>query len=189
MKQNSTKEIIEDEDRKTNKIRTYYIEDISNSENFDSKNYKKNLDNVFELIKPYMKKEEKISSNSFNEILEDLMKGDSNTTNINRRLVEEEKTDNSVIFEDKIFSKKIYDINIELNMKNVLGLGYGSNSTIITSLTTGKKTQEISHSESNTKLNETINKFISLSKAANIKASVLQEELNEPILELRNNID
>ena len=189
MKQNSTKEIIEDEDHKTNKIKTFYIEDISNSENFDSKNYKKNLDNVFELIKPYMKKEEKISSNSFNEILEDLMKGDSNTTNIYRRLVEEEKTDNTGIFEYKIFSKKIYDINIELNSKNVFGLEYGSNSAIITSLKTGKKTNEISYSESNTNLNETINKFISLSKAANIKASVLQEELNEPILELRNNID
>lgn len=105
MKQNSTKEIIKDEDHKTNKLKTYDIEDISNSENFDSNNYKKNLDSVFEIIKPYMKKEVKMSSSSFKEILEDLMRGDVNTTKDFRRL-SEEKTDNSGIFEDSIFQKK-----------------------------------------------------------------------------------
>ena len=188
MKQNSIKETIKDEDHKTNKLKTYYIEDISNSENFDSNNYKKNLDNVFELIKPYMKKEEKISSSSFKEILEDLMKGDVNTTKVFRRL-SEQKSDNSGIFEDSIFSKEIYDININLNLKNDIGLDYGSNARIISGFTTGKETKEISHSEANIKLNETMNKFVSLSNAANLKASSLQEELNEPLLEIRNNIN
>ena len=189
MKQNSTKVIIKDEDHKNNKIKTYYIEDVSNSENFDSNNYRKNLDNIFEVIKPYMKKEDQISTNSFNEILEDLMKGDSNTTKVFRGLVEEEERDNSGIFEDSIFSKEIYDININLNLKNDVGLDYGSNAKVICDLTTGNETKEISHNESNIKLNETMNKFIGLSKAANSIASSLQEKLNEPLLEIRNNID
>ncbi len=116
------------------------------------------------------------------------MKGDSNFTNDFRKLTGE-KTDSSLIFEEKIFSKEIYDINIELNMKNVIGLGLGVNSMIISSLTIGKETREISHNEANIKLNETMNKFISLSKAVNGKASSLQEELNEPLFEIRNNID
>jgi len=116
------------------------------------------------------------------------MKGDDNTTKVFRGLVEE-KPNISPIFEDKIFSKEIYGINIELNLKNDIGLDYDSKSMITSILTIGNKAQEISHSESNTKLNETMNKFISLSKAANIKASSLQEEINEPLLEIRNNID
>ena len=188
MKQNSIKEIIKDEGHKNNEIKNYYIKDVSNSKNFDSNNYKKNLDNVFELIKPFMKKEVKISSNSFSEILDDLMKGDSNTTNDFRKLAGE-KIDGSLIFEDKIFSKEIYGINVELSLKNAIGLDLGVNSMIITNLKTGKETKEISHNEANTKLNETINQFISLSKAVKAKASSLQEELNEPLLEIRNNIN
>ena len=189
MKKNSTKEIIKDENHKNYKIKTYFIEDISDSQNFDSNNYKKNLDNVFELIKPYMKKEDYISLNSFKEILEDLMKGDSNTTKTFRGLTEE-KTDNLGIFEEKIFSKEIYDINIELNLQNDIGLDYGSKARIISGLTTGKEIkEELSHSESNIQLNETMNKFIALSNAANEEASLLKEKLNEPLLEIRNNID
>jgi len=188
MKQNSTKEVIKDEDHKNKKIKTYYIEEVSGSENFDSNNYKKNLDNVFELIKPFMKKEDYISLNSFQEILEDLMKGDSNTTTPFRRL-STEKPDNLGNFKDKIFSIDINGINIELNLENDVGLDEGSSSRIISSLKTGTKDSGLSLSQSNLKLNETMNDFIVLSNAANAKASLLQEELNEPLLQIRSYID
>ena len=189
VKKNSTKEIIKDTEHKENIIKTYFIEDISNSENFDSNNYKKNLDTVFELIKPYMKKEDFLTPNSFNEILEDLMKGDSNTTEVFRGLQEEEILDNSGSFEDTIFSKNIYGMNIELYLKNNIGLDSGSRTRIISGLKTGQRNERFSQSESDMKLNETMNKFISLSNAANVIASSLHEELNEPLLEIRNNID
>ena len=188
VKKNSTKEIIKDTDHKENIIKTYFIEDISNSENFDSNNYKKNLDTVFELIKPYMKKEEFLSSNSFNEILEDLMKGDINTTESFRGL-QEEILDNSGSFEDTIFSKNIYGMNIELYLENSIGLDSGSRTRITSGLKTGQRTERFSQSESEIKLNETMNKFISLSNAANAIARSLHEELNEPLLEIRNKID
>jgi len=189
MKQNSTKEVIKDKDHKSKKIKTYYIEDISNSENFDSNNYKKNLDKVFELIKSFMKKEDYFSLNSFKEILNDLMKGDSNTTNSSRRLSSEEKPDNLGTFEDKITSLDINGINIELNLKNDIGLDSGSSTRMISNFKTGIKSKELSNSMSNIQLNETIDKFITLSKAANTKVKILQEELNEPLIELRNYID
>ena len=110
MKQNSTKEVIKDEDHKNKIIKTYYIEDVSSSENFDSNNYKKNLDNVFELIKPIMKKEDYFSLNSFKAILEDLMKGDSNTTTSSRRLTTEEKPDNLGNFKKQ--EQKIEDFHL-----------------------------------------------------------------------------
>ena len=188
VKKNSTKEIIKDTNHKEKIIKTYFIEDISNSENFDSNNYKKNLDTVFELIKPYMKKEDFISSNSFNEILDVLMKGDTNTTEIFRGL-QEEILENSGSFEDTIFSKNIYGMNIELYLKNYIGLDYGSRTRITSGLKTGERTESFSHSESDIKLNETMQNFISLSNAANVIASSLHEELNEPLLEIRNNID
>ena len=189
MKKNTTKEIIKDEHHKNIRTKVYYIEDVSNSQNFDSNNYKKNLENVFEVIKPYMKKEDYAISNSFNELLENLMKGESNSTKELRGLAAEKREDNIGIFEDQLFSKEINGIDIEINLKNDIGLDYGSNSKIISDLTTGKGSNELSHSESNTKLNETMDKFISLSKSANLIASSLHEELNEPLLEIRNNID
>jgi hypothetical protein len=188
MKQNSTKEIIKDENHKNKQIKTYYIEDISDSENFDSNNYKKNLDNVFELIKSFMQKKDYISLNSFKLILENLMKGDSNTTNKNRRLTEEE-THNSGIFKSKIFSKEMYGINIELNVENDIGAEKNSMSKLLTGLTTGKETKNISVSQKSIKLNETMGEFIALSKASKEIAKSLQEELIEKFLELRNEID
>ena len=189
MKKSTKKEIIKDEHHKNIRTKVYYIEDVSNSQNFDSNNYKKNLENVFEVIKPYMKKEDYAISNSFNEILENLMKGESNSTKELRGLAAEKREDNIGIFEDQIFSQEINGIDIGINLKNDIGLDYGSNSKIISDLTTGKGSNELSHSESNTKLNETMDKFISLSKSANLIASSLHEELNEPLLEIRNNID
>jgi len=106
-KKNSTKEIIKDEDLKENKIKTYFIEVIPNSENIVSNNLKINLNSVIELIKPYMKKEDFISFISFNETLEDLMKEDLNYLEVFIRLEEKEKIlDNTKNFEDIIFSKK-----------------------------------------------------------------------------------
>ena len=188
MNKKSTKEIIKDENHKNIRIKTYFIEDISNSQNFDSNNYKKNLNKVFELIKTFMKKEDYATMSSFNEALENLMKGEANITKDYREL-EEEKTDNIGVFEDKIFSHEIYGIDIELNLKNDLGLDYASNSKIMSGISTGKESKHISYTESITKLNETIDKFITLSKAANVRAISLHEEISESFLEIRNNID
>ena len=73
-----------------------------------------------------------------------------------------------------------------LNLKNDIGLGELENAKAITNFNTGNKSQEISHDEVNTKLNETLNEFIKISKAGNKMASVLYEEINGPLLELRD---
>ena len=65
---------------------------------------------------------------------------------------------------------------MDLNFKNDLGLGKLENAKAITNFNTGEKTQELSHYEENTKLNETLNEFITLSKAGNKMASVIYEQ-------------
>ena len=187
----SKTETIKDKD---NKFSTNFIsifEDISkqNSNDFDPQNYKSNLKTVFDLTNSLMKKENYISEGSFEGILEDIIKENNNTDNNSLRHLTDEKLETPGVNEQSVFSKSIYNIKMALNLKNDIGLGKEESAKAITNFNTGERNQEISNTEANTQLYDTLNKFITLSKAGNKLASSLFEELNEPLLNLRNEIN
>ena len=188
----SKSETIIDEKNKYSNNLIYNFEDISNQNTaeFEPNNYKSNLNIIFELTKNLMQKDSYISDGSFGEILEFIMKEEDNNTESNIRNLMEINDENPGINDEQFFSKTVYNINMTLNMKNDLGLGKLENAKAVTSFNAGEEPpQEISHNEENTKLEETLNKFITLSKAGNKKASELLEQLNEPLLYLRDIIN
>ena len=79
----------------------------------------------------------------------------------------EEIDEDPGVKEKTVFSKSIHNINTTLNMKNDICLGVLENAKAITNYNTGGKSQDLSIKEINTRLNETLNKFITLSKAGN----------------------
>ena len=186
----STSQTIKDDKNKFSNNLIYNFEDISNqnSESFDPKTYKSNLNTVFDLTKNLMIKEDYIVNDSFKKILDSLMNEDDDKPENNLRCLEENYEEGPGVNEASVFYKSIYNIDMTLNMKNDIGLGELENAKAITNFNTGNKSQELSHDETNTRLNETLNKFISLSKAGNKMASTLYEQLNGPLLDLRDNI-
>ena len=186
----STSQTIKDDKNKFSNNLIYNFEDISNqnSDSFEPQTYKSNLNTVFDLTKNLMIKENYIVNGSFNEILDFLVHGDDNDKPENNIRNLEEYEEGLGVNEETVFYKSIYNIDMTLNMKNDIGLGKLEKAKAITNFNTGNKSQELSHDETNTKLNETLNKFISLSKAGNKMASTLYEELNGPLLDLRDNI-
>ena len=186
----STIEMIQDENNNFYKSKTYLFEDISNTngDTFNPINYKSNLDIIFNLIEPIMKKENYFTKNTFKDILENLMYDNSNNTTPKIRLLEE-VSEHQGVKEENILYKNIYGINLAYSLKNDIGQESGENAKAISNFITGNETNEFSHDESNIKLNETLNQFISVSKAGNILANILFEQLNEPFLNLRDNIN
>ena len=185
-----TSELFQDENNQNIISKIYYTEDISdqNSDGFNPLNYKNNLDIVLGLIKSLLKKEEYISSNTFNIILDNLIKEDTNSTFKPRKLIDNELYETSINEKD-IFKKFIYGIELSFKSKNDLGQGYMDNAKAISSIITGDKSKILSDDETDTKLNQIINEFVVLSKAGNMHASSLFEEINEPLLNLRECID
>ena len=185
----STSETIMDKNNKFSNYLLYNVEDISqkNTENFDKDAYKSNLNTIFDLTNNLMKKENYISEGSFKEIVDILTSEEDNNEENNIRFLNEvEDIENPGVYEGNVFSNKIYNINMDLNFKNDIGLGKLENAKAITNFNTGEQTQELSHYEENTKLNETLNEFITLSKAGNKMASVLYEQLNDLLLNIRD---
>ena len=189
----SNSETIIDEKNKYSYSLVYNFEDISNKNGggFEPENYKSNLNTLFDLTKNLMKKENYISDGSFEEILEFLMAGDNITENKVTRNLMEENSEIPGVFEENVFTKTIYNINMTLNYKNDMGLGEGEGlkAKAITNFNTGEKPQELSNEEINTNLQKTMNEFITLSKAGNKMASELFEQLNDPLLNLRDIIN
>ena len=187
----SSSQTIKDEINKfSNKI-IYNYEDISNqnTENFDPETYKSNLNIVFDLTKNLMIKENYIVNGSFNEILDFLIhedEGDKPENNL-RNLKEEYKEEYGVN-EETFFNKTIDNIDIFLNMKNDIGLGERENAKAITNYITGNNSNTLSSQNVDTGIYDTLNKFIILSKSGNKMASILYEELNGPLLDLRDKI-
>ena len=190
----SISKMIKDEKNNNYNYKNYYFESISNqnSNSYNPTNFESNLETLLELIKPFLKKENFFSDNSFEQILEDLINVESRITknsNILRILQEEDSIDNIGIQEGNILTKPIYNINFSYSIKNDLGLGYAENSKVSSIYTSGNQTKELSIDQTDTKLNETINQFISLSKAGNILATLLLEKIKDPLLEIGDDID
>lgn len=191
MKKNSTSITIKDKNNQNNKIKLYYYEDISdkNSQNFDSDNYKKNLNIVFDLVKLYMEKDDLISQTSFNGLIKDLMNGDLGNLNTSKTIRRLEEEENKGVWNEPIFSKEIYDIKVSLDKLIDLGLEFGANSRAQSSLQNGNNTHILSLNEENLKLFEIMNKFIEISKSSKFLTSGLQKQLNQPLLDIRDYID
>ena len=75
-------------------------------------------------------------------------------------------------------------------MKNDIGLSKGQSAKAISIYDVNNDNfTELGRNQLETKLNETMNKFISLTKSGNKLANDLYEEINEPLLKLRNIIN
>ena len=158
------------------------FENISNKNNEFEDNFKYNLNLVLELIKPLMKKEIYMTL----DILNNSIKDKSNYSKF--RKLEDDNLNYSGFKEQKFFSKSLFGINMELNIKNEFGLDKGQNSKAISNLIRGEKTDEISKDETFTNLYEIMNNFISLSKAGNKMANLLFLKFNETFSNFKNDI-
>ena len=166
-----SKIIKDDKNKYYNKL-NYSFEEISNkNDNNIENNFKYNIKQILELIKPLMKKEERKKSIKLNKL--------------NRKL-EYKSMDNFGINEEDFFSQSLFGVNISLNLKNDFGFGKNEKSKLITSLLRGNKYTELFHDEIFMNINDTLNKFIVLSKAGNKLANLLYDNLKEYLSKLPN---
>ena len=156
----SITENIKDNNNKYINNFTYISEDISkqNKDSINIENYKTNLNIIMDLTKSLMIKENLTSDDTFNELLEDLIKEDDNNTEFNNnnnniRNLDEDNSENKGIFETNFFSKTINNIDITLNLKNDIGLK-SEGFKAISEIKIEDQTQEISNKEINSKFNE-----------------------------------
>ena len=183
---------IKDENNSFSTNFTYEFQNIQNekSDNFDQEIYKVNLDLIFSITKSLMTK--KIYIENFTEYVIDLMKNDEEKINekiIIRHLSEENDIDQGVK-EENVFNKNLFNITMKLNLKNDIGLGEGHSAKAISIYDSNNENfTELGRNQLETRLNETMNKFISLTKSGNKLANDLFEEINEPLLKLRDIIN
>ena len=154
---------IKDDNNKYYNNYNYSFEEIINKNGAISiqNNFKYNLNILLELIKPLMKKEKYIKTNSMNRKLED------------------KNIENYGFTEESFFAQSLFGINILLNIKNDFGLDKMENSKLISNLIRGSNNIELYHDEISTNINETLNKFVALSKTGNRLASLLYKNLNK----------
>ena len=178
---NSTKTII-DEDNSFSNSFEYEFKNIpkENSEDFDEKTYKKNLDIIFSLTKSFMKKE--VVIDNFTDFLVDVMaEEEEQNEEINLRELKEEIEEIPGVYEENIYTKTISNISMDLNLKNDIGLEGQPKAKSIHNVN-NEEYNELSMNQIQTNLKEILNKFISIFKGANKLAKQLYEKLNEPLL-------
>ena len=178
---NSTKTII-DEDNSFSNSFEYEFKNIpkENSEDFDEKTYKKNLDIIFSLTKSFMKKE--VVIDNFTDFLVDIMaEEEEQNEEINLRELKEEIEEIPGVYEENIYTKTISNISMDLNLKNDIGLEGQPKAKSIHNVN-NEEYNELSMNQIQTNLKEILNKFISIFKGANKLAKQLFEKLNEPLL-------
>jgi len=163
---------------------TYEFKNIpkEDSKSFDEEIYKKNLDTIFSLIGPIMKKE--IYINNLTDFALDFMEDNSeNETSI--RNLNEEDLPTPGIHEENIFNKTIFNIPLNYFLKNDIGYGEGQSAKINSYYEINKENYtDFSNYRIQSNLNEILNKFISLSNSANKLANKFNEDLNEPFMKM-----
>ena len=180
---NLTKEI-KDENNTFSTNFTYEFNNIQSekSETFDQETYKVNLNSIFSIIESFMSKEFYIEN--FTEYVIDLMKNDEdkvNETIIMRNLFEENDI-NLGVKEENVFNKSLFNITMKLNLKNDIGLGKGQSAKAISIYDVNNDNYtELSRNQLEIKLNETISKFISITKSGNKLANELYEEIKKSL--------
>jgi hypothetical protein len=111
------------------------------------------------------------------------MKDDEQEVKTNLRELKEEDATLPGVHEEVIFPKTIYNISMDLNLKNDIGLTEDKTTKASCIYDVNKENfTELSNNKIQTDLYETLNKFISLSKSGNKIANKLYQDLNEPLL-------
>ena len=189
-----TSETIFDQKNKFFNNITYLFEDITkqNRNDLNLKNFKLNLKKILNITKSFMKKENHFSYEEFNKIIEKLNnknKNEEKSKNIKRNLQELIEKKHPGVQEENFFETTINDININLNIKNDIGFEESQSAKAISNYNIGNFTKGLSYKQMATNLNNTLSKFIILSKSSNKLAYDLFEKLNERILNLRDFIN
>ena len=175
---------------------TYECENIpkEKSTSFNQEIFEENYKSLLSMIKPFMKKE--IFIPSFKDFVEDLMLDDpSENQSTLRYLFEQDSSSNKFIQEENIYNRTFStNFSVFFNLKNDIGLGQDNNAKAISNQNVnGENITELSDQRKMSNLNETLYKFIILSKSGNILAQKLYEKLNDPLLKLgdivSNNIE
>ena len=186
----STTETILDENNTFFNNITYIFEDITkqNANDLNPHNFKLNLDSVLDITKSFMKKENYIPEGNFNEIIDDLINKNQNEAKSQNRRRNLEYVDNEPgVQEESVFEKTENGIKMNLNIKN--DIGFGESAKAISIYNRDNIPMELSNNQISSKLNDTLNKFITLSKSGNKLAGDLFDKLNERILSLRELIN
>lgn len=164
----------------------YSFEDITfqKDRNIEEENFKYNLIIILELIKPLMKKEEYITLNISNNITNNESKLFYSKRNLGK-----ESINYFGIEEESFFFLPLFGVNLQLNLKNDLGLGKLRTTKITSSYIQGLNIEELSNYEIFTDINDALNEFINLSKAGNKMAHSLYSQLNESFINLKDSIN
>ena len=78
---------------------------------------------------------------------------------------------------------------MSFNIKTDIGNGQNENAKAISNFYTGNEVKELSHNEQFTRLNETLNELLSISKAADVNLDILINGLKDPLLNLRDKLN
>ena len=195
-KYKNTFESLKNENNKYSKILDYSYELLNkkNPEDFDSINYKENYQKYYEIIKNIMKKEDHFTYDVYKEFVQQLSKEkeDSDSKQMRRELVDQaiEQKNYLGITEKEIFSKTLDNFEFNLTLKNDIGLEYEDEAKAISNyIITDVYQKTISNNYINAKLNETINKFVTLTKLGNKLATSLYIQISQAILNLTDIIN
>lgn len=187
----NTFESLKNEENKYSKKLDYSYELLNKKkpEDIDSINYKKNYNKYYDIIKNIMKKEDHFTNNAYKDFVQQLSKEkeDLDSKQKKRELIEQaiEPQNYLGITEKTYFSKTLENLEINLTLKNDIGLGYNDEAKTISNFIITDVVQNItSYNSINAKLNETINKFVVLTKLGNKLATFLYNQINQAILNL-----
>ena len=178
---------IKDENNEFFNSFSYEYENIpkEKSNDFNQDIFKLNLNTFLPLIRPLMIKEIYISN--FTDLAKNIMQENQLQDIKDLRTLSEQATLNRGIQEENIFNKTLTsDVSIFFGLKNDIGLGDDKIAKAISFHNVNDETKtELSDNRKTSNLDEFINKFTILSKSGNILANKLYNELNEPLLKLR----
>ena len=130
--------------------------------------------------------EKEIFISNFTDFAIDIMTEEEPQNKTKLRFLSEQAMTSRGVHEENIFNEDLSsDVSVFFNLKNDIGLNDGKNTKAISTHNVNEENiTQLSGFEYATNLNETLNKFIILSKSGNILANKLYKELNEPLLKL-----
>ena len=172
---------------KFNKILNSTFELITNQNSDNSNIYKSNINYLLKLINSFMIKEEYMTSKTFNNIMDDILQ---NKTFIKQNIRRLNKNIGAFNEKDQInfFNESYYGINMELYLKNDIGLGIGESARTSSNLIIGSKSYKLAHFEAFTELNKTLNDIITITKASNNYVHSFYILVNDLLLNLKSKI-
>ena len=172
----------------TNSISNEYVNNFENitSEDLNTANYKSHLDEVLNLIKDYMVKDTYVTEDSFKEFLEP-NQNEENAKNSRRNLAEE-RSQNIGAQEATFFEIEYNSLKVSLNLSDNI-INDDRSQTLCKIKAGNKNISELSHEEVNSNLTKTISEFKVLINAFNSLANELFNNLDNPLIEVRDKIN